>query len=136
MSDSIKKPYEVEHIWSDKYEWHKDEFEQRDEFNNFRNRLGGLLLLPKGTNQSFNKDPYEKKLPHYLKENLLAKSLHEDCYKKNPNFMKFVNSSSLDFKPHKHFKKQDLIERTELYRQICELIWSPNGFDEILDSDT
>ena len=95
--------------------------------------IGGLLLLPKGTNQSFSSDSYENKLPHYLKENLLAKTLHEDCYKKNPNFIRYKNSAGLEFKPHKHFKKKDLLERTELYRTICESIWSLNGFDELLN---
>ncbi|MHA1973279.1 MAG: DUF262 domain-containing protein, partial [Candidatus Hodarchaeales archaeon] len=96
MSDSIKKPYQIEHIWSDDFESHKDEFDQRDEFYKYRNLIGGLLLLPKGTNQSFNDAPYEKKLPHYLKENLLARSLHKDCYKKNPNFLKFKEESGID----------------------------------------
>jgi len=134
MSDSIKIPYQIEHIWADNFDEHKDEFEQRDEFNNYRNRIGGLLLLPKGTNQSFRDDSYEKKLPHYLKENLLAQSLHEDCYRKNPNFLTFLNSKALKFKPHKYFKKQDLKERIELYKNICESIFNLNGFDEILNS--
>jgi hypothetical protein len=76
ISDSIKKPYQIEHIWSDNFDEHQKEFDQRDEFNSYRNRIGGLLLLPKGTNQSFKDDSYHKKLPHYLKENLLAQSLH------------------------------------------------------------
>ncbi|MFW6149638.1 MAG: DUF262 domain-containing protein [Atribacterota bacterium] len=132
MSDNIKKPFEIEHIWSDNYDRHKNEFSQRDEFNNYRNRIGGLLLLPRGTNQSFSKDPYEQKLPHYLKENLLARSLHKDCYKKNPNFMKFIESSGINFKHHQHFRKQDLLERTNLYKDIASHIWSLDGFDEIL----
>lgn len=95
--------------------------------------IGGLLLLPKGINQSFSNDSYENKLPHYLKENLLAQTLHEDCYKKNPNFIQYKNSSGLKFKPHKYFKKKDLLERTELCRAICESIWSLNSFDELLN---
>jgi len=91
-------------------------------------------LLPKGTNQSFSNDSYENKLPHYLKENLLAQSLHEKCYKKNPNFSKVISQFGLNFKPHDHFKKQDLIERTELYMNICESIWSLSGFDEMMSS--
>lgn len=134
ITDSIKKPFQIEHIWSDSFDEHTDEFDQRDEFYNYRNRIGGLLLLPKGTNQSFSKDSYEKKLPHYLKENLLAQSLHEKCYKKNPNFLKVINSLELNFKPHSHFKKQDLIERTELYMKICASIWSLSGFEEMLNS--
>ena len=37
------KPFEVEHIWADKYERYSDEFEQEHEFNNYRNRLGDLV---------------------------------------------------------------------------------------------
>jgi len=134
MTDSIKKPYQIEHIWSDIYDDHKDEFEQRDDFTKYRNRIGGLVLLPKGTNQSFNKESYEKKLPHYLKENLLARSLHTDCYKKNPNFLHFRDETGINFKSHEQFMKQDLIERTELYKEICDSIWSLKGFDEILEN--
>ncbi|MGG2161173.1 DUF262 domain-containing protein [Escherichia coli] len=48
------KPFEVEHIWADKYERYSDEFEQEHEFNNYRNRLGDLVLLPRGSNQSYD----------------------------------------------------------------------------------
>ncbi|MCL1486282.1 MAG: DUF262 domain-containing HNH endonuclease family protein [Marinobacter sp.] len=55
------KPFEVEHIWADKFARHKDEFEQEHEFQNYRNRLGDLVLLPRGTNQSYGDQPYEQK---------------------------------------------------------------------------
>ncbi len=135
ISGSITKPFQIEHIWSDNFEDHKDDFEQRDEFYSYRNMIGGLLLLPKGTNQSFSDAPYEEKLPHYLKENLLARSLHGNCYKKNPNFLRFKESSRINFTPHNHFKKSDLQERAELYKEICEGIWSLEGFDEILSNN-
>jgi len=135
MSDSIKKPFQIEHIWPDNFEAHKNEFDQRDEFYNNRNIIGGLLLLQKGTNQSFNNASYEEKLPHYLKQNLLAQSLHTECYKKNPNFLKFRESSGIGFKPHKNFEKNDLIERTKLCKQICDTIWSLDKFDEILNNN-
>lgn len=131
LSDEIKKPFQVEHIWEDKYDRFKDEFEQRDDFNIYRNKIGGLLLLPEGTNQSFKDEPFVKKLPHYLKQNLLAQSLHEGSYKKNPNFVNFINTSGLPLKPYKQFKKDDLEERISLYQKICEQIWSPDGFNEI-----
>jgi hypothetical protein len=47
------KPYEVEHIWADKFDEHRNEFDQRHEFENYRNRIGDLVLLPQGTNQSY-----------------------------------------------------------------------------------
>ena len=39
--------YEVEHIWAKHPERHMDEFSNEGEFEEYRNRIGGLLLLPK-----------------------------------------------------------------------------------------
>ncbi|WP_239566219.1 DUF262 domain-containing protein, partial [Citrobacter freundii] len=109
------KPFEVEHIWADKYERYTDEFEQEHEFNNYRNRLGDLVLLPRGSNQSYSDLCYDQKQPHYIKENLLAKSLCPLAYMNNPNFNQLRNVLRLPFKPHNSFKKQDVDERQSLY---------------------
>jgi uncharacterized protein with ParB-like and HNH nuclease domain len=128
MSDEMKKSAEIEHLWADVYEHHKDELDQRSDFDMYRNRLGALVLLPKGTNQSFNKDKYEGKLPHYLKQNLLAQSLHADCYVKNPNFTKWLKQEGFEFKAYKTFKRKDIETRTELYKQLAKRIWSADHF--------
>ncbi|EOW5631918.1 DUF262 domain-containing protein [Escherichia coli O162:H10] len=120
------KPFEVEHIWADKYERYSDEFEQEHEFNNYRNRLGDLVLLPRGSNQSYGDLCYDQKQPHYIKENLLAKSLCPLAYMNNPNFNQLRNVFGLPFKPHGSFKKQDVDERQSLYKIICENIWDHN----------
>lgn len=122
------KPFEVEHIWADKFIRHQDEFEQEHEFNNYRNRLGDLVLLPKGTNQSYGDLPYEKKHPHYIKENLLVKSLCPLAYENNPNFIRLQNELKLPFKAHESFHKHDVDVRQQLYRHICECIW-PQALD-------
>lgn len=124
------KPFEVEHIWADKFARHKDEFEQEHEFQNYRNRLGGLVLLPRGTNQSYGDQPYENKKAHYIKENLLVKSLCPLAYDNNPNFIKLRKVLNLPFKPHVTFKKADIEARQELYRMICERIWPENLVDK------
>lgn len=132
ISREIKKPFEIEHIWADKLDYHKDEFDNKYEFDEYRNRIGGLLLLPRGFNQSYGDLPYKKKLPHYFGQNLLTKSLHPKCYQKNPNFKNYVQQSALPFKPHMEFKKKDFDERRELYSQICEEIWDPERFEKEL----
>jgi hypothetical protein len=118
-------PYEVEHIWANKYERYKDEFDQKSDFEEYRNRIGGLLLLPRGFNQSYGDEAYETKVERYLRNNLLAQSLHEKCYEKNPDFLTFVQESGLPFIPHKLFKKSDLDQRQTLYQEVCEQIWDP-----------
>jgi Protein of unknown function (DUF1524) len=37
----------IEHIWADHPELHKDQFAHPSDFQEYRNRIGGLLLLPK-----------------------------------------------------------------------------------------
>lgn len=120
---SSGKPFEVEHIWADKFDRHQDEFQQKHEFQNYRNRLGDLVLLPRGTNQSYGALPYEDKLTHYIKENLLVKSLSALAYDNNPNFVQACKRLNLPFKHHPMFKKQDVDTRQMLYRAICEQIW-------------
>ena len=125
--------YEVEHVWANHPERHKKEFDQSSDFSSYRNRIGGLLLLPKSFNASYgdlryndNNDTIEKKKrEHYLKQNLLAQSLHEQCYSHNPGFVRFIESSGLKFHAHEEFRRADLDERGVLYRRLAEQIWSP-----------
>jgi len=125
VADSGRNRYEVEHIWADKPDRHTDEFGHAVDFREHRCRIGGLLILPKPSNGSLGAIEYEDKLEHYNSQNLLARSLHPLCYEHNPGFMAFVNRSGLPFRPHEHFRKADLEERGELYRQIAERIWNP-----------
>lgn len=122
------KQFEIEHIWSNKFNEYKDEFEQENDFLLWRNHIGGLILLPNGSNQSYGSDKYVDKIEHYLKENILAQSLHPKYYEKNPNFMKNENIIKLNFKSHKYFKKEDMIERQNLIKNICEEIWAIEKF--------
>jgi hypothetical protein len=117
------KPYEVEHIWADKFGDHRAEFDQQHEFDTYRNRIGDLLLLPQGTNQSYGAMPYAKKLGHYLKENLLAQSLHEKAYENNPNFLGMLKKLDLPFRAHASFMKPDVDARQALIQRVCEVIW-------------
>jgi len=119
-------------ILKDNVEECKDEFEQRDDFEAWRNKIGSLILLPEGFNQSYGTLPYEKKLPHYFGQNLLARSLSPQCYERNPNFLKYKDESDLPFKPHEQFKKKDVEERQLLYQKILEEIYDLKRFDEVI----
>ena len=119
-----KKPYEIEHLWADKFERHTDEFDHPADFDEYRNHLGGLVLLPRGFNQSLGDKPYEEKLAHYNAQNLLVRTLNPACYENNPSFSAFLDRSGLPFKAHAVFKKADLDERQDLYREIAERVWS------------
>ena len=113
---------EVEHIWSDHYERHASEFENEIEFNNARNNIGDLLLLPKSFNASYGDDDYSVKVKQYFSQNILAQSLNEQKYKNAPGFLKFITDSNLPFVPYEAFTRKAITERAELYKQI--LLWN------------
>lgn len=117
--------YEVEHIWANHPERHTDEFVQETDFARHRNRIGGLLLLPKQHNGSYNDDTYEQKRPRYFSQNLLAASLDPQAYVKNPGFVRFVRSSGLAFCPYDAFTATSVTERGDLYRAIAKQVWNP-----------
>ena len=119
--------YEVEHIWANHPERYEDEFPHQADFAERRNRIGGLLLLPKSFNASYGDLSYEDKLPHYNSQNLLARSLHPQAYDHNPGFCKFVEGSGLPFRPYEQFKRADIDHRGKLYEQLAERIWNPEN---------
>ncbi|GHV14274.1 hypothetical protein FACS189491_10390 [Spirochaetia bacterium] len=122
------KPFEIEHIWADKMDL-QTEFTQISEFNVWRNKIGALLLLQNGPNQSFNKDPYDIKVEYYkLQNNAYMQSLHSEFYTKNPNFLSNPVIQKLNFKSHPEFKKADVVERCDLVQRICEKIWETKYF--------
>lgn len=118
--------YNIEHIWANHPSHHENEFQHTNDFINYRDRIGGLLLLPSGTNSALQDLPYQTKLHCYLGQNLLAQSFHEETYKENQGFQGFINDSGLPFRAHAEFNKKDLDDRQELYRQLAERIWDPN----------
>lgn len=121
-----KNRYEVEHVWADKFDRHKDEFSTQAEWAEYRNRLGGLLLLPKTFNASYGALSYEDKLAHYFGQNMLARSLHPKCYEHHPGFASFRDQSGLPFRSMEKFHKAELAERHALYRAIADRIWNPD----------
>jgi hypothetical protein len=138
-----KNRYEIEHIWANNFLVYSEqfsslsdclkEFPSAQDFYEYRNRIGGLLLLPKSSNASYGDLPYAKKLPHYYSQNLLAKSLNSQCYDHNPGFLRY-KSSGLPFQPHQEFKKADLDARQKLYQKIAEEIWTPERLNRLVES--
>lgn len=103
---------------------HSGEFPQQKDFHDWRNTIGGLLLLPKKVNASLNDMAYADKLPHYIKENLLAQSLHPLAYQYHPGFKQAMTGHGPSFKDHPEFKKADLEARKALYCQLAKAVWS------------
>jgi hypothetical protein len=119
-------------MWANHFELYP-EFAHEADFDEHRNRIGGLLLLPKSFNASYGDLPYEKKLSHYFGQNLLAKSFHPRAYSHNPGFAKFVKQSGLGFEFHRHYKKKDFDKRQALYTKLAERVWSPDRLAEVAE---
>ena len=65
VTDRGRNRYEVEHTWADKPDRYIEKFPHPADFGKYRDRIGGLLLLPKRFNASYGGLPYAEKLPHY-----------------------------------------------------------------------
>jgi uncharacterized protein with ParB-like and HNH nuclease domain len=129
---SGKNAYEIEHLWANHFERHTSEFAHAQEFATHRNRIGGLVLLPKKINASLNDKAYQDKLEHYQSENLLARSLHPMCYVHNPGFKQLIVRTGLPFRPYEQFTKNDFNERFALYKEIAEKLWSVGRLQEVI----
>lgn len=121
-----KNDIEVEHIWADHFNQHTDDCVSKDEFDNYRNNIGDLLVLPKSFNASYNDAPYSIKVEQYYGQNILAQTLNKKKYKNNPGFDKFIQRSGLKFTNYSEFKKQSIVERAELYKSILFWNWEDN----------
>ena len=120
-----RKGYEIEQFWVDNSQRHVERFAHSREFAKHRNDIRGFLLLPKSFTASYGDLPYAEKREHYLKQNLLACSLHEWTYDRNPSFRRFIEESGLAFRAHAKFKKEVLDARQHLYRRLAGRIWDP-----------
>lgn len=121
---SAAEPFEVEHVWASKFERHTDEFSNENDFQQVRNKFGGLLLLPKSFNASFGALPYSEKVTHYVGQNTLAQTLAQGIGTHNPNLARKAAELSVSIEAYpEQFKKADIDSRQTLYRAICEAIW-------------
>lgn len=129
---SGKNAYEVEHILANKFDMFSKEFEDAATFEEWRNYIGALLLLPKKVNASLGDFSYTKKLPKYAQANALTKSLHPTFYTNEPGFLKTIKEHGLKFESHDTFGRQEIKQRSDLYSALATLIWSP---DRLLEKE-
>ena len=127
-SAQTKNPFEIEHVICDHFERFTDEFADEKEFDDWRNRIGALLLLPKKINASLNDENYPAKLPFYYAENIYAKSLNTQAYQHNSGFKNFIAVNNLSFEPFDNFGKAEIEKRTQLVVELVNLIWNTEEF--------
>jgi hypothetical protein len=127
-----KNPMDIEHIWANDFGRYQAEFRDRGEFQDWRNHIAGLLLLPADVNRSLQGMPYDKKAEHYAKQNLYAASLTALQYQHQPQFEAFRTQYHLPMQSYVVFGRTEQTQRRALVRALVHLVWSPERLKEVL----
>ncbi len=123
-----KTGYHIEHILS-RNEENKNYFHSEDEFENERNRLGGLLLLYNKDNiVSNNEKYYSGKRMTYTNGLVWGRTLIDSFYhSSNKRFIDFNNvfesETGMKFKDFEKFDINTLEYRSKLLFEIVKKIW-------------
>jgi len=128
-----KNPFDIEHIWADDFEAVKTEFSNETEFEECRNHVGSLLLLPADVSRSLQAKPFDQKKAHYARQNFYAASMDASAYQHQPQFQQFISSHDLPFKAFDRFTKKEQLERRELVAALVEMVWSPSRLQKAAD---
>jgi len=95
------------------------------QFENERNRFGGLLLLKGQDNISSSNELYADKLKTYTgSAPHLAQTLLPDFYKANSAMINFIETSGLQFTAASQFTRNTLEIRSELLFAMTKQIWN------------
>jgi len=125
-----KNPYDIEHIKPEDFFKHGSGFSTQQEFQEWRNHVAALVLLPADVNRSLQDKPYPEKMAHYAKQNFYAASLTPGVYQHQPQFLAFKSAYNLPFKSFSDFGKAEQKARIQLIEAMVEQIWSPSRIQE------
>lgn len=127
-----KESYEIEHILANPFTLNGKDFTDEEDFNQARNQIGDLLLLPKSFNASFRNLPATLKIPKYSLQNKLAATLSDVMYDdsgkliNNPRLSKFAEEhDNIKFVPYQVFTRGSLNARNKLYTELARIMWNP-----------
>ncbi|WP_019927710.1 DUF262 domain-containing protein [Nocardia sp. BMG111209] len=126
-----KNPFDIEHIWPDKYTRYRDQFDSRQDFSLWRDDVAALLLLPADVNRSLQDEPFEVKAADYAKQNFYAASLTDAAYRRQPQFMQYRTRENLQFEPYRTFGKDAQEGRGKLLLALVGKIWSPDRLEDL-----
>jgi hypothetical protein len=121
-----KTGYHIEHILSNN-DKNKSYFDSEEEFREERKRMRGLLLLQGKKNVSSGNEGYEDKLRTYSYGLECGKSLRDDYYHRNVDFIRWNDQlkkkHGISFEHVKEFNKEALEKRSKLLHVIVKMIW-------------
>jgi uncharacterized protein with ParB-like and HNH nuclease domain len=130
VNRDVPNPFDIEHIWADDFESMALHFTDEHQFQEWRNHVASLLLLPADVNRSLQAKPFAEKREHYAKQNFYAASLDASAYQHQPKFLQFASTNQLPFKAFDNFTRVEQRARRELIAALVELVWTPNRLHE------
>jgi hypothetical protein len=131
MQASGAKGYDIEHVIANRHDRHREDFPDVLDFEENRNRIGGLLLLPKSFNRSYGDMDYEQKVEHYNAQNQLARTFGPQAYENNPGLHRIISDHGVPFEAYAHFGKSELESRQAAIVRLAEIVWNPANLDTI-----
>lgn len=129
---TVKNPWDIEHIAADRYGRYRSEIPTEQDFQNWRNHINGLLLLPADVNRSLQDKSFDDKAPAYAKQSFYAASMTASAYENQPQFKYFNASLAHPFRPYDQFGKAEHAERGEVIRELVNAVWSPKRLQDVL----
>lgn len=123
--------FDIEHILADRFEGNAGEFANEHEFQEWRNHVASLLLLPADVNRSLQDKTFDQKSPHYAKQNFFAASLSGAPYQHQPQFERFRSTNALPFEAFQKFGKDEQLKRRTLIEALVNKVWSPARLTEV-----
>ncbi|MCR5523896.1 MAG: DUF262 domain-containing HNH endonuclease family protein [Clostridia bacterium] len=115
--------YHIEHILS-RNEENLSWFENEDEFEDYRNRLGALTFLKGLDNQSSGNESYKDKLTTYMNTGTIwAKTLCPQYSHSNIGLQNFCSRKNITFKQYDKYDAIAVKERTAILMQLIKMIW-------------
>lgn len=128
---AAKNPYDIEHIFADDFSMYKDVFVDEKEFEEVRDNVASLLLLPQDVNRSLQAKPFTDKRKVYAQQNFYSASLSDAIYEHQPQFRQFKDKYQLPFEAHRDFTKVEQAKRAKLLMSLVEAVWSPARLEAV-----
>lgn len=102
----------------------------------WRDKIGGLILLPRGRNRSLKDKGYPDKLIVYATENVLAASLTDAFYQNNPNATNYISQEKAPLASVTSFTEDASTARATLYSWLAARIWDMANLNKIAPEAT
>ena len=125
------RPYHIEHLFPASLVSYQEAIENAEQYQQWRDRIGGLVLLDGSDNSGMGAALLAEKADWYRHHNWLAGSLASAVYRPRSaaNFKRFVKQHGLKDHFRAYIDGEPVIKliesRGRLYRAIAERIWNP-----------